>query len=281
VDDGTGDPRYINFSLKSGQPGSELDIPIGDGKFPFTTYYADAGYNYFSHAAWIGSFWEKVAAAWILTDSTSYFLGDYIGEQVSVGLGASVGFNTVYYTQLTNLMAGLIVGDRSWFAPYVEDGQFKPFDIHHPWEAEGKPRVETSIESLSMKAYMALYGYSYIPAGFDPGFIDSLFICIKGSGECYDMASGALAPEVIEFTDPWSKKTYQARTANYDPARINASFDFLTKLNALKAEYDQWEWGESADTDAQKAAIENKLHEQIELLDLLVSFNRLFGNLIY
>lgn len=276
-----GEEIYRNFNLKSGADGSLLDIPMGDGKFPFTTYYADAGYQYFSHAEWIGSFWEKIAAINILADSTSYFIGDYIGEQVDVGVGASIGFSTVYYTPLTNLFAGMIVGDRSRFAPYVDGGEFKPLDFLHPWEAQGKTRVETSIESLTMKAYLALYGYTFIPGGFDPGFLDSLFICLKGNGSCYDFPTGAFAPEVVEFNDPWSKKTYVAKTANYDPDRINAAFDLLTRMNALKAEYETHEWGESPELDEAKAKLEQRLHELVELADLIYSFNGLFGNLNY
>ncbi|MBM4370886.1 MAG: zinc-dependent metalloprotease, partial [Deltaproteobacteria bacterium] len=281
VDEGTPDARYVNFSYDTGAPGSQLDIPLGDGKFPYTTYYKDAGYYAFDHAMWIGSFWEKVAALQALTDSTGYFIGDYIGEQVDVGVGTSIGFNTTYYTAITNLLAGMMVDQDQYFSHYVEDGALRPFDVHHPWEAEGSPKVEASIGGLSFKAYLGTYGFTYVPGGFDPGFVESLRICLKGNGSCFDMFDGEFAPDVVDFTDPWSKKTYRAWTANYDEGRIRAAYDLLTRANQVKALYEEHEWGESVETDAVKATHEEELHRIVELADMIYTLCELFGELNY
>lgn len=281
VDGGTDDARYVNFSYDIGAEGSDLDIPMGDGKFPYTTYYKDAGYYAFDHAMWIGSFWEKVAALQTLTDSTGYFLGDYIGEQIDVGVGTSIGFNTTYYSALTNTIAGMMVDDRKHFSPYVEDGSVRPYDFLHPWESEGNPKVMSSVDGISFKAFLGTYGFTYIPGGFDPGFVDTLRICLEGNGSCFDMFDGQFAPEVVNFTDPWSKKTYRAWTTNYDAGRINAAYDLLTRANDIKVLYEEYEWGESVETDVTKAQYEEELHRVVELADMIYTLGELFGELNY
>jgi hypothetical protein len=287
VDKGTENERYQNFSYQTGEPGSELDIFIGDGKFPYTTYWDGAGYYYFDHAAWVGSFWEKMAALDTLTYSMGYFLSNYMGEQVDVGVGTSVGFNTTHYTELTNLLAGFLVGDRDYYAPYVEQGSVRFIDPVRPWESWGKPRVEPSIEGLAMQAYMGLFGCAYVQSGFDPGFVDAVYVCIKGSGNCYEIVTdenpedGVTGVQTIEYYDEWSKKTYLARTANYDPVRINGSYALLQEANALKGEYDDIEWGESPETDAKKMELQAQLGNMRDLLDVLVTLNEIFGLMHY
>ena len=217
-----------------------------------------------------------------MTDSTGYFIGDYIGEQVDVGVGTSIGFNTTFYTPLTNVIAGMIVGDRSYYAPYVEDGKVKAMDFMHPWEAQGKPRVvPTHDESISWKAYLGTYGFTFLPGGFDPGILDSMYICLEGNGSCYEKAGGNFAPTEVKFSDPWSKKTYIAYTTNYDNNRIDAAFSLLTKANNFLALYEEHEWGGSPETDAIKAKYEKKLHQTVEVIDLVYTLGELFGHLNY
>ncbi len=287
VDEGLPTERLANFDLEPGRDGSQLDVPIGPGKFPYTTFWKDAGYYYFDHAAFIGSFWEKLAALGTMTYAMGYFMGDYMGEQVDVGVGSSIGFNTVYYTQLTNLLAGFITGDMSRYAPYVEDGKMQFTDPLRAWEGAGLPRVETSLETLAMKAYVGMYGFAFMPSGFDPGFVDSFSLCLKGNGSCWDvckvwkdgvcveaLGEGEEADwqvDVIEFADPWTKKTYVARTTNYDPERINAAYELLQQANELKAEW------EAATDDVVKQALAKRLNDIREVLDMIYTFNELYG----
>jgi len=289
VDEGTEEERYVNFSYDAEVPGSEFDVNVGAGKFPYTTFYDEAGYYYFEHPAFIGSFWEKLAAAHTMTYGMGYWIGSAIAEQDSgLLIGSSAGFNTNYYTELTNMLAGFIIGDRSRYAPYIEEGELHHFDPLHPWEAAGMPRLETSIETLAMKAYLAMFGYSYMPSAFDSGFLDTLRICLKGSGSCYTHAGAEEfggnenhVVDAVEFVDPWSKKTYLAWTTNYDPQRIDAAYELLTKANELKAEWEVLEWGESEETDIQKTALGLRLSEMGETLDLLMTYNTLYGTALF
>jgi len=283
VDQGTPDERYQNFSYEMDAPGSELNIGVGDGKFPYTTYMADAGYYYFDHAAWIGSFWEKIGALDTLTYSLAGFLSNAVGEQIGVGLKSSVGYNTNFYTELTNLLAGYLAGDRCRFAPYVSGDKILPLDPSRPQLAEGKQRIESSMEGLSMKAYVGAWSFAYLPTGMDRSFLDAMYLCIKGSGHCYeiageeDMKDPSFAVKTEEFTDPWSYKTYVAKTANYDPRRTNGTYDMLVRANAIKAQWEAITYGESDDGDIQKDALGAQLRDAIELLDVLVTLYDLYG----
>ena len=285
---GTANERYVNVSYDMGAEGSELDIPLGPGKFPYTAFFGDAGYYYFDHAAWIGSFWEKLAALHTLTFSTGYFLSDSLGEQVDIGVGSSIGFNTNYYTPLSNTLVGFISGDRQRYSPYLDDdGSMRPFDPLRPQVGMDRPRIESSLEGLSMKTYVSLWAYSYVTSGFDNGIVESLFICLKGNGSCYDIATvddfpGAeYAVETVEFTDPWSLKTYVAKTTNFDPERIDAAYLLLHEANELVAEWDAIEWGETEELDVQKDQLGKEIHDMVELLDVLYAFNELYGTLSY
>ena len=273
--------RYINIGYDTGMQGSEIDVPVGDGKFPYTTFYADAGYYYYDHAAFIGSFWEKMAALYTMTYAMGYFMSDYMGEQVDVGIGTSVGFTNVYYTEIANMVGGFIMGDTEQYAPYVENGKYYFFDPLHPWEGRDMPKLETSLESFSMKAYMMLFGFSFLPTGFDSGFLDSMRLCIKGHASCSEFFNpGDVYGDAFElleeqYTDPWNKKTYIARTTNYDPNRLNTAYEMLVKANSLKV---QWE---TATDDMNKERLTAKLSDVRDTLDLMFTFNELYGLLQY
>jgi hypothetical protein len=288
VDVGTPDERLVNYSRSMNAPGSELNVPIGEGKFPFTTYMEDAGYYYFDHASFIGSFWEKVAAINTLTYSIGYFVGDSMGEQVDVGVGSSIGFNTNFYTELTNIMAGMVVGNRDYYSPFVDAGNTLRFARPiSPWVGAGMPRVETSVESLTMKAYVALFSYAYLPTGFDASFMDSLFLCIKGNGSCYDIAgpdefdNPVFGLDTVEFTDPWSKKTYVAKSGMYDSRRLDAAYWLLNESNDRVAEWKALKGDDSAEAVARRSALEGELRETIDLLDMIYTFNERYGLLHY
>jgi len=288
VDEGTVDERYVNVSYSKGVPGSDVSVDIGDGKYPYTTFYGEAGYYYFEHAAFVGSLWEKLAALDTLTYAMGYFLGDYMGEQVPIGVGSSIGFNDLYYTEMTNALAGFIIGDRTRYAPYAEGGKMYPFDPLHPWEADGMPRLAPTWENLSFQTSVAWQAYSSVVSNFNPGFLDSMFLCLKGSGLCYDVAqegdfddANPWAVDVIEYTDPWSFKTYVAKTTNYDPNRINATYDLLAQANDLKEQYEAFEWGESPESDALKTELTEKLGKIRNALDMILALNYYLGSVGY
>lgn len=268
---------FRNISYDTGATGSEMNIGLGVGKYPYTRFADQSGYFYWQHAASIGSFWEKLAAMMTLTDSTVYFTTNYVGEQLNIGVGTSIGFNTMYPRQLAEVFGGLIADDLSMYAwdgdgtqaaprKYFDEFNMDAYTIQpSPYltETAEKPvrTVEPSIDNTTMKLYLMLYGMAYLPASFDPSFLDSFAICIEGSANCPDIGpNSGIVPEY--FTDPFGGKTYRVWAPQY---RTDWYAPNVALLRKAQAQFAAWE----AATDDAKIAAEMALRESVEVLDMM------------
>ena len=271
---------YKNISYQENVPGSQLNVPLGIGKFPFTKFMDDAGYYYFDHALWIGSFWEKIAALLTLTDSTVYFTTNYVGEQLDVGVGTSIGFNTMYTDSLLHLFGGLIADDYHLYADMVDDqGNIEPRLFFDPENKDAysvkpppyytphvygtdKPAVQPSLTDMTMKLFTAMYGLAYLPASFEPAYLDAFVICVKGTGECKDIDTTLEGIKEVDFEDPFSGKTYITWTNNYGRTPYSPMARLFEKVNDLKS---KWENA----TGDEKDKLERKLHSYVNLIEQL------------
>jgi hypothetical protein len=261
---------FENYSYDNDK-NADLTIPLGDGQYPYTKFLDYGGYFDFEHAEWIGSFWNKMGALLTLTDSTVYFTTNYVGEQLDIGVGTSIGFNTIYQKELSDLLGGIIADEYDRFAWVVDKGKYTPVDFFADSDTyKDLPRIKPSLTNLTMKIFSAVYGTALLPAGFDPFFIDTVAVCWKGHGDCYDIAKGA-GLETVEFQDPFSGKIFLAWISQYDPERLNVSFRILEKLNDLKKK-----WEDSTD-DAEKEILGQKIRDQVEVIDLLRIVWETFG----
>jgi len=287
--------RWVNvdYSSKTELKADEANVPFGIGKFPYTTF-LDEGYWRYDHALWIGSFWEKMAALLTLTDSTANFLSDYVGEQLNVGVGTATGFNTTYPAMMGNFLGGLVAG-----APELTAGMLDPVtrefttrNVLDPAGAEDStPVVPNSIDNLTMQLYAAVYGLAYMPAGFDPSFIDSLAVTVKGSGSDFDHGDSV---ETVEFTDPFGHKTYVARVGQYDADVVEGEttdrfpwddqqrVDVAARVIAdAQAAEDARQAALAADDTVEAARWAQVVHEKVQILDLLRTLNEIYGDIVY
>lgn len=284
---------YKNFSYFEGLKEADISVPLGIGKYPYTTFMNDAGYNFWDHAVWIGSFWEKLGALMTLTDSTVYFTTNYVGEQLNIGVGTSIGFNTLYPKELAELFGGVVLEDsrkyghlvdqnkkviyREWFDPanpdvYTTIMNGLPPAYYTPKSYGDEVKVvEPSLQNLTMKLYLMLYGMAYIPASFDPTFVDSFAICIKGSGDCYDINT-TTGVEVTEFTNPFGGKTYVAWKPKYKEEWYSPNYLLVEKAKKQKIE---WE----SVSGSLKAKAEQELRQTIETLDMMVAIYAIYSNI--
>ena len=277
------DPKdnvYKNISYQENAPNSQLNVPLGIGKFPYTKFMDKAGYFYFDHALWIGSFWEKLAALLTLTDSTVYFTTNYVGEQLDVGVGTSIGFNTMYMDPLLHLFGGLIADDYKDYADMVDDnGNIEPRLFFDPENMDAysvkppsyftphvygtsKAAVMPSITNLTMKLYTAMYGLAYLPASFEPAYLDAFAICLEGTGECKDIDTNLDGIKKITFEDPFSGKTYVTWTNNYGRNPYSPMASLFDKVNKVK---DQWQNASGEEKDR----LRRKLQDYINLIEQL------------
>ena len=279
---------YKNLGPWMGQQDSELDIPIGEGKFPYTTFWMndgtgkqiDYGYYFFEHPLFIGSFWEKFGALLTLTDSTANFLSDYVGESLAVGVGTSIGFNTVFQTPMTNLLGGIVADDLGRFAGWVDTSGPKPRFVYRdpfdPGASEGKPLVEPSIHNLTLQTMASMFGMVYMPAAFNTDFIDSLAVFIAGSGDEYALYDDPnFGVERVTFTDPFGLKTYVAYKANFGGERVSPAYDLVLKAQAAADA-----WADEANAD-EKAEIGQTIKRYTQSLDMLRVLHRVYGTINY
>jgi hypothetical protein len=225
----------------------------------------------------VGSYWEKLAALVTLTDNDVSFLSDYVGQQLTIGVSSSIGFNTMYPGLMNDLFGGIIADTPSrWWgrASVSPEGQVDysapDFFAADP-ESDTSPVVRPSLDNLTMRALAAIYAMTSLPAGFDPSVTDALAVVYKGNHSEYDLAQGL---EWAEFTDPFSGKTFLALKPQYDDDRAAPAYELIEKGNDLVDSMLDTET-----TDAQAALIEEELDELITMLHLLRESNELFGTI--
>lgn len=262
---------YTNVSLKPGAPSSEFDVPFGVGRFPFTQYGSDLGYNYYQHPLWFGSFWEKLGALVTLTDSTAYFVDTAVGEQLNIGVGTSIGYNTVFAPDLNNFLSGIVSEQLDFYAGRLTNGKYVPPSISGA-RFQDRP-VEPALNNFTLKLYSALFGLAYLPAGFDPQFIDRMAVFVEGEASQYDQGALAAAQE-FRFTDPIGGKVYIAYGTNYGDfgePKVDAAAELVVRAQELA---DDWQ----IETDpAIKADLQRRMGETRELLDVLRMLNHTYG----
>lgn len=222
------------------KPGA-VNIPLGQGKYPWTTFATKLGYYYYDHPQWIGGYWDKVAAISVLTNSSTAFLTNSLGEQLPLFRGTAIGFNTVYPQQLASLLGGLAAGDVTEIGGTVDakSGTYTPRDFFRPQKDDKAQRVQPSILNHSLRLLGAWQAIANLPAGFDPEFTDSMALWLKGNGKQFDIGDttiggSGVAVEQVAFVDPFGQKTYVAIKPNYDKNRYSPTFRMLQRLNVLK-----------------------------------------------
>ena len=287
LDPATGVMKNISFSEV---PGADVTVPLGQGKYPYTTFMNDAGYFYWHNALYVGAFWEKLAALMTLTDSTVYFTTNYVGEQLNIGVGTSIGFNTMYPRQLTELLGGIVAGDQDKYAwtfdpatkavgpkVYVDPANKSAYDISPPpyvtaaTPVAGARPIEASIDNLTLKDYAMLYGLAFLPASFDPSFLDSFALCLEGNGNCYDVNPESGIQKQY-FADPFGGKTYVGWAPNYQTGWYAPNVSLIAQGKALLAKW-------NVATGDEKAALELDLKKVVETLDLMRGIYEVFSNM--
>ncbi|MSQ81554.1 MAG: hypothetical protein EXR77_01385 [Myxococcales bacterium] len=235
---------YTNIDYETGRQNSVLDIPLGTGKFPYTTFATQKGYYQFDHPLWIGAYWDKVAALQALTNSTTGFLSEYVGEQLPVFRATAIGYNTIYPNELMRVLGGLIAGDIQQFAgtaapdPTTKKLAYRTVDPFKPVDTTAT-RVAPSVINHGLRLFAAWQSIANLPAGFDPSYTDAMAVWIKGHGEQFTLGKAKVDnKEVViatcEFEDPFGKKTYVAPRPNYSVSRYSPAFTVCKKLNMLK-----------------------------------------------
>jgi hypothetical protein len=275
LDEESGDFVHVSYDMDAGEAAVNMNIPVGQGKFPYTKFDDRFGYYKWNHPIWVGSFWEKLAALTTLTDSDVTFLSDYVGEVLQIGVSSSIGFNTMYPTELNNLFGGIISGkEERWWGTVEDKGtgtlEFTPPNVFAPLDEESNAaRVPPSLDNLQMKTLAAIYAVTSLPAGFDPSVTDAMAVVLKGNQSEYELGAGM---DWVEFTDPVSGKTFLALNPNYDDTRISTAYTLVNRGNEMVEEL-----LDPNLSDEEALHLEEELDELVTVLHLLRETNEVFG----
>ena len=266
-----GKSAYVNFDLETGAEGSELDIPLGVGRFPTTQFSQAYGYDWNQHPLWFGSFWEKLGALMTLTDSTAYFVDQSVGEQLNIGVGTSLGYNTVFDDEMNAFLGGIIADEMDLYSGrWDQVGQkYTPPSI--ALAAPSGDVIEPGLNNFTLKLYAAVYGLAFLPAGFDPRFIDSTAVYLEGEATQYSHDDPTI--EEHRFIDPVGGKVYVAYSNNYgeyDAVKISSGAVLIDRAQGLANQ-----WKEA--TGAERLDLERQMSDIREILDVLRNLNHIYG----
>ncbi len=293
---------YLNTSYDENAAG-DAHVPLGPGKYPWTTFAHDSGYFYADHPLWIGSYWDKVAAIQVMTNATVSLITESAGEQLPLFRGTAIGFNTIYPRELMQVLGGLVAGDTALiggvFLPDAQSADGKSYQPADPFRAypATTPRVQPSITNLTLRLLAAWQAVANLPAGFDPSYTDSMAVWLKGNGLQYTIGTGQVGGkdakvQFVEFEDPFGKKTYVAPKPNYDADRYSPTYRMLQRLNNWKTGCnDGLPCSANACTDASACAAESlatttgaaqdaiaaKMKSEIEIVDAMRQLYALYG----
>lgn len=276
LDEETGAYEHISENLGVGGAGS-VNLPVGVGKFPYTTFDPRFGYSMYQHPLFVGSWWEKLGVLTTLTDSSVSFLSDYVGEVLAVGVSSTIGYQSIYPREVSNFLSGVIADQWDYWSGVVQDDgnggkEFIPRSVFRPADQAGMPLLKPSLVNNNLKTLSAIYALTWFPSGFDPSLTQSLAVTLKGNQSEFELAD-ASPNDVVSFTDPVSGKIYMTVRPAYDPSRISGAYELIMRANELA---DEWAAAETND-DLTRAA--EGLADVVEMLEVLRNLNEVYGNL--
>ncbi len=190
----------------------QLDIPVGVGKYYLTTWTDE----YYYKATRIGTFWDKYAALWALTDNEGSFYRNFndLLDSGAFTLSYWRGLNT----QMLDLFADVFTGNSGVYAwrydgSAVDDySKFRAVPLVDVFQDTPNfgvmPRIE-SASSWTLRYFGVLLPMARFNSMYDytGDFSNYARVCVEGYSDCVSF-DGTGAP--VRYTDPLTQYTYVA-----------------------------------------------------------------------
>jgi hypothetical protein len=242
---------------------SELNVPLGPGKYAFSIYQADSGYYFYERVRVIGSFYDKLAALQTLTSPETNFLGVDADANFTA---FAISMYLMFPDQVTRLVGGSAVETYEAFAGVMRDQLYEPRDVFADPAMYASLKPVDPATSFTVELYAAWLGMAFLNANFDNSFNDSMRVFEEGSGEAPSLA--VTDPErIARFTHPRTGRTFVA-VRHEDPARFSPAFELLKKVQRL------------ADT-ADPAYRDYYIETSVALVDNLRGLYEIYGKLAF
>jgi hypothetical protein len=192
----------------------------------------------------------------------------YVGE--GMGAGTSLGFNTLFGEEMANFLGGVVSDEMDFYSGRIVQGNY--VGPSTPGRTDMDVNLEPALNNFTLKLYSAWLGFSNLPAGFDPSFIDRMAIYLEGEATHFE--HDAIGVNKHSFTDPIGGKIYVAYSTNYGEYGKPKLDVGVTLINRAAQVASDWE----ESTGEERAQLESKLSEMREILDVLRSLNHIYGN---
>jgi hypothetical protein len=236
----------------------EAFVDVLDGKYWDDTWDFDMGYQWYFKRLRYGQFYDRPLAIQAMAEATNNFMGRDTQEDFRL---YTINYTRIYPNQILELMGAIQANDLTVAAPrvcedteghkYVEHVDFSNLDDPPCADFPGTTFTGTYLDpghTFTTQLYSAVFGMTMFPMTYSQEFIDKWRVYVRGSMEghqfdhCQDLATDGC--EVIEFTDPFSQKTFytvrypsrEGRTGKiYDVSIAARSIEYA---NILKQNYD-------------------------------------------
>lgn len=223
----TGYQRYRLTNYDPTTPGSNLAIPLGMGRFPYSVY--QSGLTGFQRVERMGAIIDKI----------------YTMQLLSIrGLSPFYGTDSVFYTnfydlfptEINQMFRGMIGDQPAQYMPRVICGSgsfpqcndprivymdFYRGDCLTPGSTTCRPnpadvtyrdyRVIEAGDTFLLQSYAAIFGLAEFPVYYDTTFQTQLFMCIEGRGDC--MTPPPEAREGVDYVRHTSNRFFSSYLA--------------------------------------------------------------------
>ena len=293
------DGRWHHWSWETENPApGTFTVNQGVGRRRYTRYYWDEGYNYYNYPLESGHFWDWSMALVALTESTFTLLGN---ETQSDFRTYSIPYYLWYTQPLTRWFNAMSLRDSDAISPRVVNGSMQFLGIYDDGEDGDPVNIRPN---WTMQYYGMLYGMAGFKSNWSLAYADQMKVFRVGGGETVS-PSGDF--EVYEAHDTLSGVTYASLTKlRWDPEACfvdgrGAIGDWVPDYpDAPSNLADQWNVSEVtpppalilremrcmqiqkeaiAQEDRRRDALERRINDKVEQLNLLRSLYAAFGQL--
>lgn len=266
-----------------------LDIDTG-ARYRFTRYDNSTGQGFFQRIKNIGSFYDKIAALLMLTNSETNF----VGQDQTNAVSYRIGFYLAYPKALSSIFGGVATDAYDNYAWRYEPASSLPVgnaadgvklttpNVFQSMGGSDKIASTTALKGKPVdagwyfyyKAYAMFFSMAEFQSNFSQSWNDATRVWCVGCGEAFTPAAGSTP---ITMSDPLSGKQYGALV--YGDGRYSPGAEFIKQGQKLVTAYEAAQAAppETKDRDYYINRARARLQDHVELLDLIRGLYQVYG----
>lgn len=267
-----------------------LDIDQG-ARYRYTRYDTATGQGYFNRIKNVGSFYDKIAALLMLTNTETNF----VGQDQTNAVSYRIGFYLAFPKAMSSIFGGIATDafdNYAWRYEWEGLGQTGNVKLYTPnvFQALGGEDQATAATGASApalkgkpvdsgwffyyKAYSLFFSMAEFQSNFSQSWNDAVRVWCVGCGEAFTPGAGTTP---VTFTDPLSGKQYGA--LEYGDGRYSPGAGFVKQGQQLVTAFDEAKAKDPASANYQYYVnrARARLQDHVELLDLVRGLYQVYG----